>query len=386
MRKIPYAAQDINQADVDAVVEVLRSDWLTQGPTIQRFEKAVSDRCGGGYATAVCNGTAALHIACRSLGLGEGDTLWTSPNTFAASSNSALYCGANVDFVDIDPHTYNMCANALGDKLASAAKAGTIPKIVIPVHFSGQPCEMAPIRELAQRYGIAVVEDASHAVGATYRGKPVGACEYSDATVFSFHPVKIVTTAEGGMLLCRRADLDASFKLLCSHGITRDPGRMEGPVHGPWYYEQVDLGYNYRITDIQAALGVSQVARIDAFLERRRALAARYDEKLAGLPITLPYQHPDGVSSWHLYVIRVGEAAGKSREQVFAELQQAGINPNVHYIPVHLHPYYRKLGFKSGDFPAAEAYYREAISLPMFVGLSDAEQDHVADTLHAILS
>ena len=386
MRKIPYAAQDINQADVDAVVEALRSDWLTQGPTIKRFEKAVSERCGVGYATAVCNGTAALHVACRALGLGKGDTLWTSPNTFAASSNSALYCGASVDFVDIDPRTYNMCVNTLGDKLAAAAKTGTLPKIVIPVHFSGQPCEMAPIHELAKRYGFAVIEDASHAVGATYRGKPVGTCEYSDATVFSFHPVKIITTAEGGMLLCRRADLDSSFKLLCSHGITRDPGRMEGPVHGPWYYEQVDLGYNYRITDIQAALGVSQLARIDAFLERRRALAARYDRKLAGLPITLPYQHPDGVSSWHLYVIRVGKAAGKSRKEVFAELQQAGINPNVHYIPVHLHPYSRKLGFKIGDFPAAESYYSEAISLPMFVGLSDAEQDHVADTLHAILS
>mgnify|MGYP001576295368 CR=1 FL=1 len=386
MRSIPYATQDINQDDIDAVSEVLKSGWLTQGPAVPRFEQAVASYCGVSHASAVCNATAALHLACRALGLGAGDALWTSPNTFVASANCALYCGAGVDFVDIDARSYNMSVEALRAKLASAEKAGKLPKIVVPVHFSGQPCEMAPIRELAQRYDFAVVEDASHAVGARYRDSRIGDCACSDVAVFSFHPVKILTTGEGGMLLSKRPNLDASFKLLRSHGVTRNQALMDAPPHGPWYYQQLELGYNYRLTDIQAALGVSQLARLEDFLARRRAIAARYHEKLAGLPLVLPYQHPDCHSSWHLYVIRVPAAKGRSRDQVMAGLRQAGINANVHYIPVHTQPYYRKLGFRHGDFPQAEAYYAEAISLPMYYGLSDDDQDTIAERLRALLS
>ena len=386
MRSIPYATQDINQDDNDAVSEVLRSGWLTQGPAVPRFEQAVASYCGVSHASAVCNATAALHLACRALGLGPGDMLWTSPNTYVASANCALYCGAGVDFVDIDARSYNMSVEALRAKLASADKAGKLPKIVVPVHFSGQPCDMAPIRELAGRYGFAVVEDASHAAGARYRDSRIGDCAYSDVAVFSFHPVKILTTGEGGMLLSKRSELDAAFKLLRSHGVTREQSLMDAPSHGPWYYQQIELGYNYRITDIHAALGASQLARLEAFLARRRAIAARYDEKLAGLPLVLPYQHPDCHSSWHLYVIRIPAANGRSRDQVMAGLRQAGINANVHYIPVHTQPYYRRLGFNNGDFPQAEAYYAEAISLPMYYGLSDADQDTIAGRLRALLS
>lgn len=370
---IPYGRQDISDEDIAAVVEVLKSDWLTTGPAIDRFEQQVASRCGAAHAAAVSNGTVALHLACRALGLGPGDTLWTSPNTFVASANCARYCGAEVDFVDIDPRTYNLDAGLLEQKL----KKERPPKIVVPVHFAGQPCDMEAIGALAKRYGFAVIEDASHAIGATYKGEPVGNCRHSDITTLSFHPVKIVTTAEGGMTLTNRADLAGRLAILRTHGITRDPGRMQKGSEGPWYYEQVELGYNYRITDLQAALGSSQMRRIEEFLARRRALAARYDKLLAGMPVTRPYQHADGASAWHLYVIKVE----KDRRRVFDALRAGGVGANVHYIPVHLQPYYRALGFKPGDFPNAEAYYAGAITLPLFPRMTDADQDRVVDAL-----
>lgn len=386
MKNIPYARQDVSQADVDAVVRVLSSDWLTQGPAIERFEEAVASYCGARYAAAVCNATAALHLACRALDLGPGDLLWTSPNTFVASANCALYCGASVDFVDIDPRTYNLSADELEAKLARAEKGGRLPKIVVAVHFGGQPCDMEAIGALARRYGFAVIEDASHAIGASDGAAAVGSCVHSDITVFSFHPVKIMTTGEGGMLLTNRADIDAKLRLLRSHGVTRDPSLMDQPPHGPWYYQQTELGYNYRITDIQAALGLSQLARLDEFISRRRALARNYDLLFEGLPLIPPYQRPNARSAWHLYVIRVPRDGGKARGEVFVKLRENGILVNVHYIPVHTQPYYCKLGFRAGDFPEAERYYEEAISLPMFFGLGEADQERVAERLRSILA
>ncbi|MNX24310.1 UDP-4-amino-4-deoxy-L-arabinose--oxoglutarate aminotransferase [compost metagenome] len=382
MQVIPYGRQDIDQADLQAVVEVLQSDWLTQGPAITRFEDLVAQYCGTSHALAVSNATAALHLACRALGLGPGDSLWTSPNTFVASANCALYCGADVDFVDVDPQTYNMSVSALEAKLEQAEQAGRLPKIVVPVHFAGQSCDMEAIRKLADRYGFAVVEDASHAVGARYRDTLVGSCRYSDITVFSFHPVKIITTGEGGLLLTNRKDLHERLALLRSHGITRDPEAMTAPSEGPWYYQQVDLGYNYRMTDIQAALGASQMRRLDAFIARRRELATRYDALLADLPVIRPWQSPDGASAYHLYPIRLDPTrTSKGRREVFEALRASGIGVNVHYIPVHTQPYYQELGFRPGDFPEAEHYYEGAISLPMYATLSDSEQDRVVAAL-----
>ncbi len=338
---IPYARQAINQADIDAVVEVLRSDFLTQGPVIERFERAVADYCGAAHAVAVNSGTSALHIACQALGLGPGDRLWTSPNTFVASANCALYCGAHVDFVDIDPRTYNLSVEALAIKLERAAKLKALPKVVVPVHFAGQPCEMQAIRALAEKYGFAVIEDASHAIGSQYRGEPVGNCRYSDIAVFSFHPVKIITTGEGGMALTNRPDLAERLYLLRTHGITRDPARMSHEPDGPWYYEQIALGWNYRMTDFQAALGASQLEKLESFVGRRRELAFRYHQLLEGMPLVLPWQHPDASSAWHLYLIRLlADKIGKNRRQVFEIMQAAGIGVNVHYIPVHTQPYY----------------------------------------------
>lgn len=380
---IPYARQDIDEADVRAVVEVLGSDWLTQGPAIERFEKAVADYCGVKHAAAVCNATAALHLSCLAAGLKPGGLLWTSPNTFVASANCALYCGADVDFVDIDPATCNMSVIALEEKLAAAKRRGKLPDVVVPVHFAGQSCEMARIGELAREYGFAVIEDASHAIGGEYRGGRVGSCTHSDMTVFSFHPVKIITTGEGGMILTNREGLYRTAKLLRSHGITREPSAMRRQPDGPWYYEQIELGYNYRMTDIQAALGASQLGRLEKFLERRRYLAARYDDLLRGLPVTLPVRAPGALSSWHLYVIRVQE---DRHREAFERLRARGVSVNLHYIPIHLQPYYRKLGFGPGDFPAAEQYYREAISLPLYYGLTDEAQDVVVDALKAVLA
>ncbi len=379
---IPYGRQDITQADVDAVVEVLRSDFLTQGPAVPQFEKAVADHCGARHAVAVNSATSALHIACLALGLGPGDWLWTTPVTFVASANCGLYCGAQVDFVDIDPRTFNLSVERLADKLAQAEKLGRLPKVLVPVHLCGQPCDMAAIHALSQQYGFKVIEDASHAIGGRYRNEPIGNGRYSDITVFSFHPVKIVTTAEGGMAVTNDPELAHKMNLLRSHGITREPERMTHAPDGPWYYQQVELGFNYRMTELQAALGVSQMTRLDAYVARRHAIASRYDEALAALPLTTPWQHPDGYSGLHLYVIRLQlDRIGRSHREVFESLRAQGIGVNLHYIPVHTQPYYQQMGFKVGDFPQAERYYAEAISLPMYPGLTDAQQDAVVRTL-----
>ena len=383
---IPYARQSISDPDIEAVVKVLRSDWLTQGPSVERFEKAVAEYCGARYAVAVNSGTSALHIACLAAGLGPGDTLWTSSNTFVASANCARYCGARVDFVDIDPRTLNLCLSALEEKLTKAKAGGSLPKVVIPVHFAGQSCDMAGISDLAVRFGFTIIEDASHAIGGRYRGIPIGTCAYSEMTVLSFHPVKIITTGEGGMVLTNREDHYRKLVRLRSHGITRDPGLLEGESDGPWYYQQIELGFNYRMTDIQAALGESQLLRIDDFVQRRHFLADRYRESLENLPATLPSQHPDSYSAFHLYVIRLKlDRIGKTRRRVFEEMRNAGIQVHVHYIPVHTQPYYRALGFRAGDFPEAERYYREALTLPMYPGLTDAGQDKVIRALGNIL-
>ncbi len=383
---IPYGRQSISQQDIDAVVEVLRSDWLTQGPAIERFERVVADYCGVGYAVAVSSATGALHIACLAAGLGAGDVLWTSPNTFVASANCGLYCGASVDFVDIDPNTYNLSVTELERKLVWAEQQGCLPKVLVPVHFAGQSCEMDRIAALAQRYGFKTIEDASHAIGGRYRGQPIGSCQFADMAVFSFHPVKIITTGEGGMVLTNRVDLYEKLVRLRTHGITRNPDLMRGESHGPWYYQQMELGFNYRMTDIQAALGASQMQRLDEFVARRRWLAERYNQLLQGLPLNLPWQHPDTESSWHLYVMRLKlDKITKTHRQVFEALRQEGIGVNLHYIPVHRQPYYQQLGFQLDDFPQAEQYYREAISLPLYYGLTEADRDRIVQTLQEVL-
>lgn len=377
---IPYGRQDITAADIDAVVDTLRSDFLTQGPAVPRFERVVADYVGVAHAVAVNSATSALHIACLALGLGPGDRLWTSPITFVASANCALYCGAEVDFVDVDPHTYNMSVEALERKLEAAERDGRLPKIVVPVHLCGQSCDMDAIAALAQRFGFRVIEDASHAIGGKYRNGKVGDGRYSDIVIFSFHPVKIVTTAEGGMALTNDDDLAARMALLRSHGITRDASLMDRDPDGPWYYQQVDLGFNYRMTELQAALGVSQMGRIDAYIDRRRALARRYDALLASLPVVRPFQAADTYSAYHLYTVRVPADA---RRVIFDALRESGIGVNVHYIPVHLQPYHKALGFAAGDYPEAECYYAEAISLPMYPTMTDAQQDLVVAALRA---
>ncbi|WP_068830650.1 UDP-4-amino-4,6-dideoxy-N-acetyl-beta-L-altrosamine transaminase [Pseudomonas sp. BMS12] len=383
---IPYGRQDITQIDIDAVVEVLQSDFLTQGPMVPRFEQGVARHVGAAHSLAVNSATSALHIACLALGLGEGDCLWTSPITFVASANCALYCGAQVDFVDIDPRTYNLCPSALERKLQVAEREGTLPKVLIAVHLCGQPCDMQAIAALARRYAFKVIEDASHAIGGKYQGEFIGNCRHSDITVFSFHPVKIITTAEGGMALTNSAELAEKMTLLRSHGITRDPAQMTHAADGPWYYQQIDLGFNYRMTELQAALGVSQMQRLDQFVARRHELAARYDRLLAALPVMTPWQHPDSYSGLHLYVVRLKlEQIGKSHREVFESLREQGIGVNLHYIPVHTQPYYQSMGFKLGDFPEAERYYAEAISLPMFQTMTRVQQDRVIEVLHEVL-
>ncbi|MCM2461608.1 UDP-4-amino-4,6-dideoxy-N-acetyl-beta-L-altrosamine transaminase [Pseudomonas sp. CG7] len=375
---IPYGRQDITQADIDAVIGVLQSDFLTQGPMVPRFEQQVAQHVGASHALAVNSATSALHIACLALGLGPGDRLWTSPVTFVASANCGLYCGAQVDFVDIDSRTYNLCPRALERKLEQAERESALPKIVVVVHLCGQPCDMQAIHGLATRYGFKVIEDASHAIGGKYQGEFIGNGKYSDITVFSFHPVKIITTAEGGMVLTNNAELANKMALLRSHGITRDAQQMTHESDGPWYYQQIDLGFNYRMTELQAALGVSQMERLDEYVGRRHQLAARYNDLLSTLPITVPWQHADSYSGLHLYVIRLQlDKISKTHRQVFESLREQGIGVNLHYIPVHTQPYYAQMGFKSEDFPAAQAYYREAISIPMFQTMSDEQQDRV---------
>lgn len=380
---IPYGRQDINEADIQAVVDVLRSDFLTQGPVVAAFENAVADYCGARHAVAVNSATSALHIACLALGVGKEDVVWTSPITFVASANCALYCGARVDFVDIDPRTYNLSVGCLEEKLAQAEKSGCLPKVVIPVHLCGQPCDMAGIHALSQRYKFRIIEDASHAIGSRYRGEPVGNCRYSDITVFSFHPVKIITTGEGGMLLANNAQLAKRLRLLRTHGITSDAADMQPRVlEEIWNYQQIDLGFNYRITDIQAALGLSQMQRLDAFVCRRRGIARRYDELLSDLPVVTPWQHADSYSSTHLYPVRLKpDKVNKTRRQVYEALHAKGILVNLHYIPVYRQPYYEKMGFNKGYCPEAEQYFMESISIPVYSGLTDAQQDQVVMAL-----
>lgn len=379
---IPYGCQEITQSDIDAVVKVLRSDFLTQGPNVPAFEEKVASHVGAKHAVAVNSATSALHIACLALGLGPGDRIWTSPVTFVASANCGLYCGAHVDFVDIDPRTYNLCVETLERKLEQAERENKLPKIVIPVHLCGQPCDMKSIHALSKRYGFKVIEDASHAIGGRYCGDYIGNCRFSDITIFSFHPVKIITTAEGGMALTNDAQLANKMALLRSHGITRDESQMSHVSDGPWYYQQIDLGFNYRMTDLQAALGISQMDRLDDYVAKRHVIAGRYDELLADIPVVRPWQHPDGYSGLHLYVIRLQlDHIDKTHREVFVSLREQGIGVNLHYIPVHTQPYYKRMGFMKGDFPEAERYYAEAISLPMYPALTEKQQDEVVVAL-----
>ena len=383
---IPYGRQDINRADIDAVVEVLQSDFLTQGPKVPLFEQTVANKIGAKHALAVNSATSALHIACMALGLSRGDWLWTTPITFVASANCGLYCGAQVDFVDIDPRTYNLCPNALEAKLIEAEGEGRLPKVLVAVHLCGQSCDMQAIYVLSQRYGFKIIEDASHAIGGKYQGEYIGNGRYSDITVFSFHPVKIITTAEGGMALTNDDQLAEAMDLYRSHGVTRDHGLMTHEPDGPWYYQQVKLGFNYRMTELQAALGISQMERLDAFVVRRHELAKRYDVLLKELPVTTPWQHPDSYSGRHLYVIRVQlNKVGITHRKVFEVLREQGIGVNLHYIPLCSQPYYQNMGFTQGDFPEAERYYSEAISLPMYQGLTDLQQDEVVRVLESVL-
>lgn len=384
---IPYGKQEITQQDIEAVVDVLKSDFLTQGPQVPAFEKSIMNAVSAEYALAVNSATSALHIACLALGVGKGDVVWTTPITFVASANCALYCGADVDFVDIDPSTYNLSAENLEKKLQHTKENNLpLPKVVIPVHLCGQPCEMDKIHALGQEYGFAIIEDASHAIGGKYKGNPIGNCEYSDITVFSFHPVKIVTTAEGGVVTTNSKELAAKLDLLRSHGITRDSSLMENDSHGGWYYEQVDLGFNYRMTEMQAALGVSQMSRLHDFVAKRNALAARYDELLKGLPLITPYQIEDSYSGRHLYVIRLKlSEITTTHKECFEQLREKGIGVNLHYIPVHTQPYYKNLGFVSGQFPESESYYTDAISIPLFHAMTEEQQNKVVTVLTEIL-
>ena len=383
MVKIPYGRQDINQADVDAVVAVLRSDFLTQGPAVPAFEKAVASYCGAQHSVAVNSATSALHIACLALGVGKGDVVWTTPITFVASANCALYCGAAVDFVDIDPRTYNLSVDRLAEKLAQAEKTGTLPKVVIPVHLCGQPCDMASIYALSQQYGFRIIEDASHAIGGRYKDEPIGNCRYSDITVFSFHPVKIITSGEGGMAVTNDPHLIKRMRLLRSHGISSDAADMHPrPPDEIWNYQQIGLGFNYRMTDIQAALGLSQMLRLDEFVARRHAIAQRYDQLLSSMPLLVPWQHAEGYSSYHLYVIRLklGKISNTHR-QVYEALGKADIQVNLHYIPVYRQPHYEQMGFVNGYCPEAEGYYSEVISIPMYPALGGSQQDSVVAAL-----
>ncbi|MCB5189978.1 UDP-4-amino-4,6-dideoxy-N-acetyl-beta-L-altrosamine transaminase [Methylobacillus arboreus] len=381
---IPYGRQSISEDDIQAVVDILRSDYLTQGPAVPAFESAVAKYCKAKHAVAVNSATSALHIACLALGVGPGDIVWTSPITFVASANCVLYCGAQVEFVDIDPKTYNLSVEQLAQKLEAAEKQGKLPKVVIPVHLCGQSCDMAAIFALSQRYGFKVIEDASHAIGGRYKNEPVGNCKYSDITVFSFHPVKIITTGEGGMALTNDANIAERLQLLRSHGITRDESKMTHASDGPWYYQQIDLGFNYRMTDIQAALGLSQMRRLDEFVIKRHEIARQYDLFLADVSVMTPWQHPDVYSAFHLYVVRL-QVGNKNRREVFESLRAEGIGVNLHYIPVYRQPYYEQFGYNRSDYPEAEKYYAEAISIPIFPSLSHQMQSKVKEKIASIL-
>ena len=378
---IPYGRQDISVDDIDAVVEVLKSDYLTQGPCVPRFESLIVDYCSVKHAVAVNSATSALHIACLALELGPGDILWTSPISFVASANVALYCGATVDFVDINYATNNMCPKNLRAKLEVAKTNGSLPKIVVPVHMTGLSCDMKVIHELSQEYGFRIIEDASHAIGGKYKGRAVGSCSFSDSTVFSFHPVKIITTAEGGVATTNDPNLGGKMALLRSHGITRDPSLMSGGTEGDWYYQQIDLGFNYRMTEMQAALGCSQMVRLDEFVVKRNRLAAVYRKKLKGLPLSLPMERIDYYSSYHLFVIKLSPEADTDRKSLFDDLKAEGVGVNVHYIPIYAHPYYQGLGFKAEDYPASERYYNSAISIPLHPNISNESLDRIVEAL-----
>ena len=376
---VPYGKQNITQTDIDAVVSVLNSDYLTQGPNVPIFEKSVASYTKANHAVAVHSATAALHIACLALEVGPGDMVWTVPTTFVATANCAIYCGAEIDFVDIDPVRYTMCPEALREKLEKTVK---LPKVIIPVHLCGQSADMKAIHGIAEKYGIRIIEDASHCIGASFEGEPIGSCRYSDIAVFSFHPVKIITTAEGGVATTNSAKLSQNMSLARSHGVTRDPAVMENDSFGPWHYEQITLGYNYRMTELQAALGSSQMKRLDKVVQRRFGLAKRYDRMLDGLPLKTPIQSIDTISSWHLYVVRV---SAEQHRSVFEFLQSQDIGVNLHYMPVHLQPFYQRKGFKPGQFPNAEAYAKEAISIPLYFGLTNENQDFVVKSLKSAL-
>lgn len=384
---IPYGKQDINQADIDAVVSVLKSDFLTQGPQVPLFEKAVSSYCGASFGLAVNSATSAIHLACIALGLGKGDWLWTSTNSFVASANCALYCGAKVDFVDIDSKTYNISVVELENKLIQAKQDNVLPKILIPVHFAGQSCNMKKIHSLSKSYGFKVIEDASHAIGGKYLNQSIGSCQYSDITVFSFHPVKIITTAEGGVATTSSKKLYEKMLLIHNHGITRDEALMTRESDGGWYYQQIDLGFNYRMTELQAALGISQMLRLDEFVAKRHKLQEKYDELLEDSPVIRPYQDKDCYSSLHLYPIQIDlNKTNKNQKQVFDEIRNRGIGVNVHYIPIHMQPYYEQFGFKRGDFPNAESYYKNTISLPLFHLMTQEEQKSTIKVVNEVLS
>lgn len=384
---IPYGRQEITQADIDAVVSVLQSDHLTQGPVVPRFEQAVTTLVGAKHALAVNSATSALHIACLALGLRKGDWLWTTPITFVASANCGLYCGAQVDFVDIDPRTYNLCPAALEAKLVEAQKTGCLPKVLVTVHLCGQSCDMATIHSLGQKYGFRIIEDASHAIGGKYRGDFIGNCRYSDITVFSFHPVKIITTGEGGMALTNCDNLAAQMGLLRSHGITRNAVQMTQEPDGPWYYQQISLGFNYRMTELQAALGLSQMQRLAGYVAHRNELAKRYTQLLCTLPVDMPWQHPDIYSAYHLFIIRLRtKEIRKTHLQVFEGLRKRDIGVNLHYIPVHTQPYYQRMGFVAGDYPNSEKFYQEAITLPLHPSLSHTEQEYITNSLRDALN
>jgi len=380
-KAIPYGRQSISQDDIDAVVSVLKSDFLTQGPVVGQFEDAVAQYCGAKYSVAVNSATSALHIACLALKVDVGDWVWTSPITFVASANCAVYCGAKVDFVDIDPLTYTMSVERLAEKLEKAKEFNKLPKVVIPVHLCGQSCDMQGIYQLSLQYGFKIIEDASHAIGAKYKGEPVGNCQYSDITIFSLHPVKIITSGEGGMALTNNAEYFAHMQRLRSHGITRDPSEMSHQPDGPWYYQQIELGFNYRMTDIHAALGLSQLKRLDEFVKRRQEIAKKYNDLLSDLDFVVPYQNTDTYSSFHLYVIRINDSNRNSQKELFERLRSNGIIVNLHYIPVYHHPYYQVKGYNPKDFPESEKYYSQAISLPIYYGLKDEEVEYVVEKL-----
>jgi len=386
-KMIPYGRQDISQQDIDAVIDVLKSDFLTQGPKLPAFENQLTSYTGAAHAVAVNSATSALHIACMALGLSVDDWLWTSPVTFVASANAGLYCGAKVDFVDIDSRTYNLCPRKLAKKLEEASSTGRLPKVLVPVHLCGQPCDMKKIRELCNKYNVKIIEDASHAIGGSYQDEPIGNCKYSDVTVFSFHPVKIVTTAEGGAALTNDHKLARKMALYQSHGITRDQNEMTEISHGAWYYQQITLGYNYRMTELQAALGISQMMRLTEFVVTRHEIAERYNFLLKDLPVQIPYQLDNTYSALHLYVIRLQlDEISATHKEVFEELRANHIAVNLHYIPVHMQPYYKNMGFRCGDFPESKQYYEEAISLPMYPGLSESDQDKVVKVLASSLA